>query len=82
MSKLVSAALIAASTFRGHTAIAGLTSQASHPAQPVFGTAYFTEHIATKIRLAHHTRFVVGVLASVGLVLVLGFLVRRLRGAR
>jgi len=48
----------------------------------VFGTAYFTDHIATIIRLAHHTRFVIGVLASVGLVLVLGFFVRRLRGVQ
>ena len=48
----------------------------------VFGTAYFTDHFATIVRLAHHTRFVIGVLASVGLVLVLGFFVRRLGGAQ
>src|SRR5262245_28101949 len=45
----------------------------------VFAPAYFSEHLAIIIALAHHTKVVVSVLVAAGLILVLGYFVRRLR---
>ena len=45
----------------------------------VFAPAYFSEHLTVIIGLAHHTKVVVSVLVGAGLILVLGFFIRRLR---
>lgn len=45
----------------------------------VFAPAYFSEHLAIIIVLAHHTKVVVSVLVAAGLALVLGYFIRRLR---
>src|SRR5262245_38362922 len=47
----------------------------------VFAPAYFSEHLTVIIGLAHHTKVVVSVLVGAGLILVLGFFIRRLRVA-
>ena len=48
----------------------------------VFGPAYFSEHLTFIIGLAHHTKVVAAFLVVVGLALVLGIFIRRLRVAR
>jgi len=45
----------------------------------VFAPAYFSEHLTVIVGLAHHTKVVVSVLVGAGLILVLGFFIRRLR---
>jgi membrane protein DedA with SNARE-associated domain len=47
----------------------------------VFAPAYFTEHLPFIIGLAHHTKVVVSFLVAAGLILVLGFFIRRFRTA-
>lgn len=47
----------------------------------VFAPAYFSEHLTFIVGLAHHTKVVASVLLAAGLMLVLGFFIRRLRVA-
>jgi len=47
----------------------------------VFAPAYFSEHLTLIVGLAHHTKVVAVFLAVVGLALVLGIFIRRLRAA-
>ena len=47
----------------------------------VFAPAYFSEHLTFIIGLAHHTKVVASFLLAVGLILVLGLFIRRLRVA-
>jgi membrane protein DedA with SNARE-associated domain len=47
----------------------------------VFAPAYFSEHLTFITGLAHHTKVVAGFLVVVGLALVLGIFIRRLRVA-
>jgi membrane protein DedA with SNARE-associated domain len=47
----------------------------------VLAPAYFSEHLAVIIAMAHHTRVVVGVLVAAGLTLILGYFIRRVRVA-
>ena len=47
----------------------------------VFAVARSTEHLSLIVGLAHHTKFAVSVLVAIGLALVLGVFVRRLRVA-
>ena len=48
----------------------------------VFLPAYFSEHLAFIVTLAHHKIVVVSFLIAVGLILVVGFFIRRLREAK
>ena len=43
----------------------------------VFAPAYLSEHLTVIIALAHHTKVVAGILVAAGLVLLLGYFVRR-----
>jgi membrane protein DedA with SNARE-associated domain len=45
----------------------------------VFAASYFSEHLHTLVRAAHHKRVVAGILAAVALALVVGHLIRRKR---
>jgi membrane protein DedA with SNARE-associated domain len=47
----------------------------------VFAPAYFSEHLTFIVGLAHHTKVVASFLVAAGLILVLGFFIRRLRVA-
>jgi membrane protein DedA with SNARE-associated domain len=47
----------------------------------VFLPAYFSEHLAFIVRLAHHTIVVVSFLIAVGLILVVAFFIRRMQEA-
>ena len=47
----------------------------------VFAPAYFSEHLAFMVGLAHHTKFVASFLLAIGLMLALGLFIRRIRVA-
>ena len=47
----------------------------------VFAPAYFSEHLTFIVGLAHHTKVVASFLLAIGLMLVLGLFIRRLRVA-
>jgi membrane protein DedA with SNARE-associated domain len=44
----------------------------------VFAPAYFSEHLTAIVALTHHTKGVVSIMVAAGLMLVLGYFVRRL----
>jgi len=46
----------------------------------VFAASYFAEHVGVLVNLTPHTKIVAGLLATIALILVVGFLLRRYAG--